>query len=279
MKTLLQFLPAIRALSADAPPETGESRRRRPMGFTMAVPLCTLIALGLLEECLARAGIVRVPPVSVVVAALADEALSGRLWPPLGSTAVNWLVSLVLSFFIALILAVALNASAYLHDLSAPLIGFLRPLPCTALIPLVILSLGATAEGVIFLTTFGTLWQMLPILSRAVGRSDPVAFDTARVFGFTRLQIFRWITLPALEPYMLSALRIGATASLMLLISMELLTGASGIGRIISLAYAGSNLSLMYAYVLLCGLLGVGFNIVLGRLVISRSRLTGGRPQ
>jgi len=77
------------------------------------------------------------------------------------------------------------------------------------------------------------------------------------VFGSTPSQALRWIALCALLPFLLSALRIGATASLVLLIGMERLTGASGIGWLISFTCAGSNLPLMYAYVTLSGLLGV----------------------
>lgn len=246
------------------------------------VPACTLAGVTILQECLTRSGLIdpaRFPPIGSVLSALADEAASGRLWTPLIDTGLNWLVSLILAFSLALILAVLLNSSALVRDLSAPLIAFLRPMPCTALIPLVILSLGASARGSIFLTTFGAVWQMLPVLARAVGKVDEVALDTARVFGLTKFQVLRWLTLRALEPYMLTALRIGATASLVLLISMELLTGASGIGRVISVTYAGSNLKVMYAYVLLSGVLGIAANLLLGRLVARRSRHLDGRQR
>ncbi|HEY0297508.1 MAG TPA: ABC transporter permease subunit [Bordetella sp.] len=266
--------------SASAAPPRRRRWPDRPGLARVALPLGVLAAVAVLQEGLTRSGVVnpvRFPPMSSVVSTLFDEAASGRLWAPLAGTGANWLASLALSFLVALALAVALNALPLVHALMAPVIAFLRPMPCTALIPLVILSLGATAQGMVFLTTFGTVWQMLPVLARAVGRVDDVARDTARVFGFTPLQVLRWLTLRALEPHILTALRIGATASLTLLISMELLTGASGVGRIISLAYAGSNLKLMYAYVLLSGLLGIVVNLASRQVLAHRLRyLEGG---
>ncbi|WP_170845223.1 ABC transporter permease [Chitinasiproducens palmae] len=221
----------------------------------------------------------RFPPVSTVALTLLDEIVNGHVWTPLAETAFAWLVSLFLSFALALALAVGLNLSVRLRDYTAPVVAFLRPMPCTALIPLVIVSIGANTNGLVFLTTFGALWQMLPGLAHAFGKHDTVAQDTARVFRFSGWQTFRWLTLPALEPYMLSALRIGATASLVLLIGMELLTGAAGIGRLIAFAYAGSNLTLMYAYVALSGLLGVATNLLLGRAVTRRAARVGGRSR
>jgi ABC-type nitrate/sulfonate/bicarbonate transport system permease component len=232
-----------------------------------------LILVASFEEILSRFGAingVQFPPISRVMSALLDEMTSGDLWRPLQQTLATWLLALALSFVGALVVGTVIGSSRVVRELTSPILEFLRPIPSTALIPLVILTLGVNIYGATFLTFVGTLWQILPMVVRAQSGVDPVSRDTALVYGFTPWQRFRWLTLPSMEPYLLTALRIGASAALILLVGMELLTGVAGIGREISLAYAGSNLPRMYAYILVSGLLGASINLVLARVIAAR---------
>jgi ABC-type nitrate/sulfonate/bicarbonate transport system permease component len=243
-------------------------------------PVVGVLVIAGSEELLSRTGLIspsKFPPASRVLGALAQEIGSGAIIEPVSRTLLTWAVSLVIAFFGAVVIGTVLGLSRTLLALCAPIIEFLRPVPATALIPLVILAIGANMRGAMFLTVFGTIWQILPIVIRATAIGDPVAQDTARVFGFTAWQRLRWVTFPAMEPYLLTALRIGASAALVILVGMELLVGITGIGRKIALSYDGENLRLMYAYVLVSGVLGAGVNLLLNTLIARRMALRGGR--
>ncbi|THT98810.1 ABC transporter permease subunit [Lampropedia puyangensis] len=247
----------------------------------MAPPFITLVLLLSVAEFLSRQALInprKFPPVSAVLQALWTEASTGRLWPSLSQTLLTWALALAVSFAVALLLGVGLGTQRVIRASALPVLEFIRPVPSTALIPLVILTLGTSLQAALFLTAFGTVWQILPSILRGVARVDPVVEDTARAFGFTTSQRLRWIVLPGMTPYLWTALRLGAAAALVLLISMELLAGINGVGHQIAMAYAGGNTTAMYAYILVAALVGGIVNLGLTRLVEQRIARAGGMP-
>jgi ABC-type nitrate/sulfonate/bicarbonate transport system permease component len=261
------------------PPDLRSRSGRSGNVLSASVPFVFIILLATLQDLSSRLGVInstKFPPFGDVIGALVSEIAGGRLVAPVLVTVGTWLASLAISFLGALILGGLIGASPALRALFAPIIEFLRPVPSTALIPLVVLVIGANFRGALFLTAFGTVWQILPMVVRAISTIDLVASDTARVFALTGWQRLRWLTLPSMEPFLLTGLRIGASTSLVLLIGIELLVGISGIGREISIAYAGGSLRLMYAYVLVAGFLGLAFNLGLARVVEYRLALVRG---
>jgi ABC-type nitrate/sulfonate/bicarbonate transport system permease component len=265
----------IRRLAAAALPTT-QSRAGR-----LLVPVATLALLVTAQEAATRHGLIdgdRFPLPSAVLATLSSLIADRSIWVPLASTLSSWSIAVLIAFAGALVLGTLIGLNRYLLALTAPVIEFLRPVPATALIPLAILTLGANATGAIALTVFGAIWQILPLVVRGVRTVDPVSRDTARVFGLSPWQQTKWLVVPAMEPYLLTGLRIGATTALLLLISVELLAGVVGVGREIAIAYAGANLPLMYAYILVAGTLGCVLNLLTSRLIDLRAAaLRGGR--
>ncbi len=210
------------------------------------------------------------PPALDILAMLGTLIASGDIVKPLTSTLTTWVIALFASMLLALVMSLIINLNQYMYYGSRSILEFIRPIPSTALIPLVILSLGANADGALFLTCFGTAWQLLPIFLSAVRSVDPVALDTARSFNVSRIQVILFVILPSMYPYFLTALRIGAAASLVLLISMEYLAGINGIGKEVAVAYAGSNATRMYAYIIVASLLGILSNTALAKFVDSK---------
>jgi ABC-type nitrate/sulfonate/bicarbonate transport system permease component len=91
---------------------------------------------------------------------------------------------------------------------------------------------------------------------------DPVATDTARSFGFSRVQRLFRVTLPSAVPYVATGLRIASAVSLILTVTAELVIGSAGLGRSINLARSGGNEELMYALIVATGVLGLVLNTV-----------------
>jgi ABC-type nitrate/sulfonate/bicarbonate transport system permease component len=83
-----------------------------------------------------------------------------------------------------------------------------------------------------------------------------VATDTARSFGFSRIQRLLYVTFPSAVPYIATGLRISSAVALILSVTAELVIGSAGLGREINVARAGGNVELMYALIIQTGLLG-----------------------
>jgi ABC-type nitrate/sulfonate/bicarbonate transport system permease component len=94
---------------------------------------------------------------------------------------------------------------------------------------------------------------------------DPVATDTARSFGFSKRQQLLRVTLPSAVPYIATGIRMASTVALILAVTAELVIGSAGLGREINIARSGGNVELMYALIIVTGLLGWVLNIGLAR--------------
>ncbi len=231
-----------------------------------ASALLSLSLLALLEDIAARQhwiNAVKFPPAGAICEETLRLLLQGELTTPLLDTLLNGLVALTLAIVTGFALGMALGSQRWLFHLLTPVIEFIRPVPATALIPLVILAIGADASGAIFLTVFGTLWQVLPLFIDGSRQIDPMALEVAQVYRLPRLSCFLYIRLPALWATLKTAIRIGGGAALVLLISMEYLAGIDGIGKEVSVAYSGGNYLRMYACVVVTLVLSVAMNLLL----------------
>jgi len=145
-------------------------------------------------------------------------------------------------------------------------IEFLRPIPSVALIPLAVLMFGTRFPNKLFLVTFACIWPLLFQAIYGVQDVDPVAMDTARAFGFGRLQRLALVVLPSATPYIATGLRLASSVALILAVTSELVVGVPGLGSAINIAASGGDFPLMYALIAVAGLLGVSLNAIFAQV-------------
>jgi ABC-type nitrate/sulfonate/bicarbonate transport system permease component len=206
------------------------------------------------------------PPVSETLVALAGEAVAADFWTAVGQTLLGWAIALALATAIAVPAGILIGSSRMLYRSVRMVIEFLRPIPSVALIPLAVLIYGSGLESKVFLATFAATWPLLVQTLYGVQDVDPVATDTARAFGFSRFQRLVRVTLPSAVPYIATGVRISAAVALILAVTAELVIGAPGLGRDINLARQGGAVDLMYALIIVTGLLGWAVNAAFTRV-------------
>jgi ABC-type nitrate/sulfonate/bicarbonate transport system permease component len=205
------------------------------------------------------------PPVSQIVVTLLGELGHGGLWAAVGYTLQGWAFGLGLAALLAIPAGVAIGTSGLRYRACRMLIEFLRPIPSVALIPLAILVYGAGMESKVFLATFAAVWPLLIQTVYGMQDVDPVALDTARVYGLRRSERLTRVVLPSAVPYVATGLRISSTVALILAVTAELVIGSDGLGREINAARAGGATELMYALIVVTGLIGWGLNSIFSR--------------
>ena len=67
---------------------------------------------------------------------------------------------------------------------------------------------------------------------------------------------------PTALPYIMTGFRLAATVALVLAITAELIIGSPGLGKEIAVAQSSGAVSLMYALVIVTGILGVLVNVL-----------------
>ncbi|QKV19671.1 ABC transporter permease [Oricola thermophila] len=234
-----------------------------------ALPWLGTFAFVALVEFVTRSGIVPqqfFPAPTTMFATLAAQFALPDFWLALWNTLWTWAASLLIASTLGIALGVAMGASRLLFAALRLIVEFLRPIPSVALIPAVILVIGINYESKIFLAAFAAFWPVLIQSIYGMHDVEPVAVETARSFGFGRAARLALVSLPLALPYIATGVRIGAAVALIIVVTMEIVIGVPGLGKIILEARQGANVERAYALILASGLLGWGLNTALARL-------------
>lgn len=208
------------------------------------------------------------PPMSRVIAAvgelLVDPEFLGHILATLG----DWLLGLAIATVAASLLGLVLGMVPGLNNAVRILIEFLRPIPSVAVIPLMILLLGGDSTSKISMVVYSCAWPILLNTIYGLRSVDPLAKDTARVFGFGPTAVALRVQLPSAAPFIATGIKVSAAIGLIVAVSSELLgAGAAGIGYYIGEIGDGyDSTHLVFAAATVAGLLGIVVNSTLDRL-------------
>jgi ABC-type nitrate/sulfonate/bicarbonate transport system permease component len=233
-------------------------------GGRAALGLLGLLGFALVLEVVPRTGLLPAeyaPPTSRILTALGDEVRQPEFWTALLDTLRTWGLGLAIAVAAGIAIGVPLGAVPLLRQATATTVEFLRPIPSVALIPLVIVLYGSTVRSTLVLVVYAAFWQVLVQVLHGVADVDPVAHDTARSYGLGRLARVRYLLWPTALPYVVTGIRLATSVALILAITGELVIGSPGLGKEIDRAQQGGAVPVVYALILVTGLLGVLANV------------------
>lgn len=227
--------------------------------------LIGLVAAFAVIELLTRAELVDpgyLPPASTILITAAGLLLDPGFLAHVGGTLAAWALGLGLATALGVPLGLLLGSSRAAHTAAIAAVELFRPIPSVALIPLAILLLGRGLDMKVALVAYASVWPILLNTIAGVGEVDPIARDTARSFGYGPAAIAWRVALRSAAPFIATGVRISAGIALILAISAELIAGGGlGIGTwMLERSGAGVPRELLYAAIVVAGLIGVGVN-------------------
>ena len=245
--------------------QTAKARARlTARAFVWLQGLAGLVGFALLLEIAPRIGIISpnyLPPFSEIMAALFKEMTTATFWTALSDTLQAWALGLVISVVAGVVIGIAIGSSRVLRALTHSTIEFLRPIPSVALIPLAVLLFGSQIQSTLVLVVYASFWQVLIQVLYGVQDVDPVARETARCYGLGTWAQIRYVTWPTTLPYLMTGVRLAAAVALILAITSEVAIDTQGLGKQISDTESGGAVAIMYAYVIVTGIIGVIVNL------------------
>ena len=174
-----------------------------------------------------------------------------------------------LATIVGVLLGVAIAWSPLIANALVPFLVFLNTLPKVAIAPLFLIWLG---YGIFPNMLMGALIGFFPVvINTAVGLSQVEAdmLDLGRVFSAPKWKIFLKIRIPNALPYILSSLKITATAAVVGAIVGEFVASQRGLGYLITTTQSSMNTSLAFAALIWISVVG----LVLYGLVVLAARL------
>ena len=203
------------------------------------------------------------PPATEVLPELVDQAGTGTFWSEVLATLQAWGISLGIALVLGITLGLVIGSNVWADRATRLAIELFRPVPPVALIPVVVLIYGTSLSGAVFLSTFGAVWPLVVQSAYGARFVDELSIDTARSLQLGRGRRFLFVTLPSAAPLIASGIRIASAVALVLVVTSGIIIGTPGTGRAITNAANGGAYSVMYAYVVATGLLGLGLNLVM----------------
>ena len=199
------------------------------------------------------------PTMTSTISTLGAQLRTAACWTTIGETLEGWGAGIALGGVAAIVIGAAIGLSRFAYRSTIPVIEFLKTVPVVAILPLAIVLYGTRFSLKLFLVSFGVFFPLVIQVVYGVRSVDPTVADTAASLQVKGVRRFFVVVLPSAAPFVATGLRIGAASALVIEIICELIGGAAGLGlRILDAENAGvSALPVIYAYVLISGLVGI----------------------
>lgn len=211
------------------------------------------------------------PAPTDVARKLEETISSGFLTENLLATTERLMYGYVAGSLIGVAVGMLLGTLRLVRVALEPMISAFYTVPKLAIFPLLLLLFGIGDTPKIILTALATFFVVcISTIAAAVGIA-PAMNEPLRSFGATRMQTFRHLTLPAVLPEIFVALRLGAGMSVLVLIGMEMIQGANGLGYVIWSSWQVFDTERMYVGIVTAAVFGVCFQSLiklLGRLAL-----------
>jgi NitT/TauT family transport system permease protein len=187
---------------------------------------------------------------------------AGHLW----ITTLEIVGAFVLAGVVGVVLGIAIAWSPVLAKALVPFLVFVNTLPKVAVAPLFLLWLG---YGVVPNMLIGALIGFFPVvINTAVGLTqvDEEMLDLGRVFNAPKWRVFAKIRIPNAYPYILSALKVTATAAVVGAIVGEFVASQKGLGYVIITTQGSMNTPVAFAALVWISVIGLA---VYGAVVLA----------
>jgi NitT/TauT family transport system permease protein len=192
----------------------------------------------------------------------ADQSLAEYLF---GAALYTWReagIGFLLGAFLGLILATIFVHSRLMERAFVPYVIASQTIPIIALAPLIVFALGQGVLSVVIIATYLTFFPVTIAMNRGLRSFDPRSLELMRSYAASRLAIYWKLRLPASLPYLFTALKIAAGASIVGAIIGEDTGGIqAGLGRVITTfnQYYITGPEKLWAAILAAALLGIVF--------------------
>ncbi|MGI5143970.1 MULTISPECIES: ABC transporter permease [unclassified Streptomyces] len=210
------------------------------------------------------------PPLSDIVHQLYD-VVTTRFGSDILPSLRNFALGLAIAMAAGIALGLLCGLIEALHRAFQPLLEFLRAIPGVAILPVALFMFGIGTSMKVAVIAFGAFWPILLNTVDGVRGVDTLIKDVARSYHLRRRERLFRVVLPAASPQILAGVRISVSLGVILIVASEYIASTEGIGYIELQSARQYQMSVMWAALLLLGIVGyavnVAFRVVEARLL------------
>lgn len=189
------------------------------------------------------------------------------------------LVGFALGAAFGMALAIVLVHVRILERALVPLVVASQTIPIVALAPIIVVGLQAGWFGIAIVASYLTFFPVTVAAIRGLRAADPRAIELMRSYAADRRSILKNVRIPASYPYLFTAFKVSATASIVGAIVGELPSGfREGLGGSILLGMQYYTLSPADLWATVIVAAGLGMLAFLAVVIVERLTLRNQRP-
>jgi NitT/TauT family transport system permease protein len=243
---------------------------RIPRRYYVATVIFSISALLIIWSILTYGGFVKpsyfLPSPTDVLSAGARMIGTGELGRNAQASIYVVVVGWVTAALLAVPCGILMGSLQFFEALFEPVVDFVRYLPVSAMIPLLILYVGIGVEQKIAVIFIGTFFQLVLLVADVAAHVANDLLDSAYTLGASRFRVLTTVLLPATLPGVMDALRITLGWSWTYLIVAELVAAENGLGIMILESQRGLRTDKIFVGLVTIGLLGFTSDVLLKTL-------------
>ncbi|MFT8315050.1 MAG: ABC transporter permease [Clostridium sp.] len=235
--------------------------------IALIVPIILLIIWQVLSD----KGFIRssvLPSPHVIYEALVDMIKSGDLFKNLYISILRVLKGYVIGAILGIVFGTLIGLFKGIEKALDLIIGFLRPIPIVAWVPVLILWMGIDEASKITIIIIGSFWPILINTIYGIKGADKKFLEVSKILEKSKLDTLIKIVFPSALPSIFTGLRIGIGSAWMSVITAEIIAATSGIGYQISYARELSQPDVMLVGVFSIGIIGFLIDYLIKKLQI-----------
>lgn len=183
--------------------------------------------------------------------------VDGSLFKHMAASLFVIISGFVLASLMAIPLGIFVGSFRFIEALVEPMNNFVRYLPVSAMIPLLILWVGIGFEEKIAVIFLGTFFQQVIMVADVSAAVSHDLLDVSYTLGANRRQVVRRVLIPATLPGVMDTLRVTMGWAWTYLVVAELVAANTGLGYMIMTAMRGLYTEQIFLGLLVIGLLGL----------------------
>jgi len=188
---------------------------------------------------------------------IGEEMRKDSFFPAIFSTLERSLISFIISFAAASILAVLAHFRSFIGNMLNPFVVLCRSMPTMALVLILLLTVGSAMLPIVvaFLVVFPLCYENI---RTAISETDKMLVTMARVFKIPKWRQITGIYIPAMLPFVFSSIIAGFGLNIKVVISAEVMgLPVMSIGHLILSARQGFNFGVSFAWLLIAVVLSI----------------------
>lgn len=203
----------------------------------------------------------QLPLPSVIIEAIREN--SNTLVNFMGYTFAEAFFGMLIGSSLGFLVALLATASPKWGKGGLTIVVALNAVPIVALAPIMNLWFGNEIGSRIAIVTVTTMAAMALNAHKGMSNVNPLSLDLLHSYAANKVQVFRYLRIANSLPYVFTALKINATASMIGAIVGEFFYASKGLGYLLSNSIKVAQMPLGWACIVIASIVGVVFYLII----------------